>query len=117
MEEKVLDIDEALQRFNGNNVMYVKLLKRFIEINSKLKENIENVVNSGNVEDMFMLFHSLKGGFANLSAKQLYNKSVKLEYLAKNNDLESIKNELESLYCLYDKFITAVNDYDAGNLR
>jgi HPt (histidine-containing phosphotransfer) domain-containing protein len=111
MNDLILDADEALVRFNGNKSIYVKLLKRFIEINVKIKDNAENVVNSGNLKDIFIFFHSLKGGFGNLSAKKLYEKSVEMENYARNNDLISLKYELDSFYEKYDEFVNFVNDF------
>ena len=108
IQSNTLDVDEALRRFNGNMAMFSKLLKRFIEINSNIEEKITQVVNSGDSEEVFIFFHSLKGGFGNLSAKNLYEKSAALESFARNEDLESIKNELPSFYDLYDQLKIAV---------
>lgn len=111
MEELIIDVEEALARLNGNKAIYVKLLKRFIEINSKLKEATENVVNTENMEDIFIFFHSLKGGFGNLSAKKLYEKTVRIEKYARNNDLASLKSELNEFYGQYEDFVNFVNEY------
>lgn len=115
MEDQILDIDEALARFSGNKVMYIKLLTRFVEINSKIKENTENVLNSGNTNDIFIYFHSLKGGLGNLSAKQLYKKALTLENFAKNNDLQSLKSELPSFYSLFNNLNMFVSEYKNSN--
>lgn len=108
IQSNTLDVDEALRRFNGNMAMFLKLLKRFIEINSNIEEKITQVVNSGDSEEVFIFFHSLKGGFGNLSAKNLYEKSAVLENFARNGNLESIKDELPSFYDLYDQLKIAV---------
>lgn len=115
MEEKILDVDEALARFSGNKKIYIKFLNRFLEINSKIKENTESVMNSENIDDIFIFFHSLKGGFGNLSAKQLYVKSVILENYAKNKDLNSLKSELPSFYTLFDDLEIFVREYEKEN--
>ena len=111
VEYVILDVDEALARLNGNKAIYVKLLKRFIEINSRLKESTENVVNTENMKDIFIFFHSLKGGFGNLSAKKLYEKTVKIEQYARNNDLASLKSELSEFYEQFEDFVNFVNEY------
>lgn len=111
-QSKTLDVEEALRRFNGNMAMFSKLLKRFVEINSNIEEKTAQVVNSGNFEDIFIFFHSIKGGFGNLSAKNLYEKTIVLESFARNKDLESIKNELPSFYDLYDQLKIAVAELE-----
>jgi len=115
IQKQALDVEEALQRFNGNQAIFSKLLKRFIEINSDIEEKTTQLVNSGNSEEIFIFFHSLKGGSGNLSAKNLYKKSTALEDLARKGDFESIKKELPSLYDIYDQLKIAVADLEKSN--
>ena len=112
IQTQTLDIEEALRRFNGNQAIFSKLLKRFIEINFNIEEKTAQLVNSGNSEEIFIFFHSLKGGAGNLSAKNLYKKSTVLEDFARNGDFESIKKELPSFYDIYDQLRIAVADLD-----
>ncbi|WP_050762025.1 Hpt domain-containing protein [Desulfomicrobium baculatum] len=115
IQKQDLDVEEALQRFNGNQAIFSKLLKRFIEINSNIEEKTTQLVNSGNSEEIFIFFHSLKGGAGNLSAKNLYKKSTVLEDFARNGDFESIKKELPSFYDVYDQLKIAVADLEKSN--
>jgi HPt (histidine-containing phosphotransfer) domain-containing protein len=110
-----LDIEEALRRFNGNQAIFSKLLKRFIEINSDIEKKTTQLVNSGNSEEIFIFFHSIKGGAGNLSAKKLYEKSTVLEGFARNGDFESIKKELPSFYDVYDQLKIAVADLEKSS--
>jgi len=115
IKSQTLDIEEALQRFNGNMTIFSKLLKRFIEINFNIEEKTTQLVNSGNPEETFIFFHSIKGGAGNLSAKNLYKKSTLLEDFARNGDFESIKKELPSFYDIYDQLKIAVADLEKSN--
>jgi HPt (histidine-containing phosphotransfer) domain-containing protein len=114
-QSKTLDVEEALRRFNGNMAMFSKLLKRFVEINSNIEEKTAQLVSSGNFEEIFIFFHSIKGGFGNLSAKNLYEKTIVLESFARSGDLDSIKNELPSFYDLYDQLKIAVAELEKSN--
>lgn len=115
IQSQTLDVEEALRRFNGNMAMFSKLLKRFVEINSNIEEKTAQVVNCGNFEDIFIFFHSIKGGFGNLSAKNLYEKTIVLESFARSKDLESIKTELPSFYDLYEQLKVAVSELEKSN--
>ena len=108
IQSNTLDVEEALRRFNGNMAMFSKLLRRFVEINSNIEEKTMNVLSSGDFEEIFIYFHSLKGGFGNLSAKNLYEKSAVFEKYARNEDLDSIKNDLQTFYDLYSQLKIAV---------
>lgn len=115
IQSQTLDVEEALQRFNGNMAIFSKLLKRFVEINSNIEEKTAQIVSSGNFEEIFIFFHSIKGGFGNLSAKNLYEKTIVLESFARNKDLESIKNELPSFFDLYDQLKITVAELEKSN--
>jgi HPt (histidine-containing phosphotransfer) domain-containing protein len=115
IETQTLDVKEALRRLNGNQAIFFKLLKRFIEINSDIEEKTTQLVNSGNSEEIFIFFHSIKGGAGNLSAKNLYEKSTVLESFARSGDFESIKKELPSFYDIYKQLKIAVADLEKSN--
>jgi len=115
IQTQTLDVEEALRRFNGNKAIFYKLLKRFIEINSDIEKKTTQLVNSGNSEEIFIFFHSIKGGAGNLSAKKLYEKSTVLEDFARNGDFESIKKELPSFYDVYDQLKIAVADLEKSS--
>jgi hypothetical protein len=42
-----LDVEEALQRFSGNRQIFLRLLDRFLELNSRIGEKAQQVVEGG----------------------------------------------------------------------
>ena len=105
-----LDIGEALQRFSGNREIFVKLLDRFLELNSRIEEKTLQVVEGGDFGNMAIFFHSIKGGAGNLSAKRLYHKAAALEQLARAGDAESIRKEVPSFLDLFTRLKGAADD-------
>ena len=92
-----IDLDDALSRIGGNMALYKKLLGRFLEGNHY--DELENVLNGGNIEDALRQAHSLKGVSANLSLVKIHAYSIQLELLLKENaDYAACLNELKEAF-------------------
>ena len=109
-----LDVDEALQRLNGNRQLFVRLVSRFLELNRNVEEDVRKALDSKDSKEIFIFFHSLKGGASNLSAKRIANKSAELELLAKAGDIEGIKEELPGFLALFTELRIASEDLSAS---
>ena len=93
------DADEALQRCMGNEMLYLKLVDRFIEQNAfpSLKEAIEK----GDLEGAFHVAHSLKGVLGNLSLTPLFKVIYDMTELLRNRtemDYSDYINQYEKSY-------------------
>jgi HPt (histidine-containing phosphotransfer) domain-containing protein len=109
-----LDVNEALLRLNGNRPLFMRLLSRFLELNRNVEENARKAMASGNREEIMIFFHSLKGGAGNLSAKKIANKASELEMIAKEGDIEIIKEELQAFLSLFPELQAAFDDLNAS---
>lgn len=106
-----LDVEEALQRLNGNRQLLVRLVSRFLELNHNVEECARKAINSGRREEIVIFFHSLKGGAANLSAKNIASKASELEMIAKEGNIDVIKEELQSFLALFSELQTAFDEF------
>lgn len=98
----VLDVEEALQRFSGNRQIFLRLLDRFLELNSRIEEKAQQVVVEGDLGNMaIFFFHSIKGGAGNLSARDLCLKAAALEQLSLEGDADSVRRELPAFLDLF----------------
>lgn len=70
---------EGLQRVQGDNKLYERLLKMFIE-NSYL-EDLESALKQKNKDKLHTEVHKIKGVAANLSLEKLYECSLHYESL------------------------------------
>ena len=94
-----IDVDDALSRIGGNMSLYKRLLARFVEGNHF--EELERILQSGNMEDSARQAHSIKGVSANLSLVKIRALSVELEQLIKNNaDYSSCLEELKQAFAV-----------------
>lgn len=109
--DATLDVEETLQRFSGNRQIFLRLLDRFLELNSRIGEKAQQVVDEGDFGNMAIFFHSIKGGAGNLSARELYLKAAALEELSREGDVESVRREVPSFLNLFDRLRTAVDEF------
>lgn len=104
--------DSAIERFMGNEALYIKYLLRFAD-----DDNYQKLCRSMEKEDCksaFMAAHTLKGVCGNLSItrmEQLLRNQV--EYL-RNGDLKKASNMMEPLEKEYESVRNAI-DYVREN--
>jgi len=106
-DSNYIDVENALKRVGGNEVLYKKLLKLFVAESNydALCENIE----SGNNEEIARLAHTVKGVSANLALTSLNEQVAKVEMEAKaGNDSKAL---LPGLKETFDKTLELITDY------
>ncbi|AVQ18445.1 Hpt domain-containing protein [Fusobacterium mortiferum] len=103
-----IDIDGSLARFGNMESFYIKFLKKFIDDKSfiNLKEALEN----NNIDKIGEEAHTLKGVAGNLGLNKVYQYSVELMRLAKENNLAEIKEIVEKLEEEIEKVISALKN-------
>lgn len=84
--EKIIDFDDGLKRLGNNEKLYFSLLKKFMDENEHLVEEVENMIPAGEHDRAKKKIHSVKGAAANLGLKQLASVAFDLEKALKNND-------------------------------
>ena len=92
-----IDQEDALSRIGGNAALYKKLLGRFAD--GDAYDELERIVQSGNIEEAAQHAHTLKGVSANLSLVKVRSLTTELEQLLKDNaDCSSCLAELKQAY-------------------
>jgi signal transduction histidine kinase/CheY-like chemotaxis protein len=100
IDPNVLDIKGALDRMLGNDTLYRKILKTYIESTQENLDIINQLDPTAQThENEYRAAHTIKGSSANIGATAVSDDAQELEFFIKNNDLSSEKKqpELESL--------------------
>ena len=101
LQEAGVNLDKALNRFMGNETMYDKFL--FLFTQEKSFEELEKSLDNRNVQEAFMLAHTMKGIVANLEIQPLLDLlSPMTEQLRKGN-MEGIAEQWDSLKAKYNE--------------
>ncbi len=73
------DLVAALDRLDGNNTLFKRLLRRFAEKNSRTPASLTEELRSGNVENAYRIAHTVKSSSGTIGAVDLMNLAGLLE--------------------------------------
>lgn len=110
LEDYGADVKNTLERFMGNESLYKKFLKKFID--DKNIFSLKKSVDETNYEDSLKYAHTLKGITANLGITPMYTILDKMVSDIRNNDFDSINNLYSALDEEYQEICTLINDID-----
>lgn len=103
-----IDINDGIQRFNGNIQLYEKFLYGFL---SDPNYNIMiDAINKCDISSAFHAAHALKGIAGNLSLVELYKNIVPLVDLFRNNEMENVNEFLIPVKISYKAIFDVLND-------
>jgi two-component system sensor histidine kinase/response regulator len=88
-EDLLVDLDEALTRFDGDEDFLHQMFQEFLESVPATLEALESAVKGRDHKTVESKAHSLKGVAGNLSAKQIASLASKLELSGRKGDLSS----------------------------
>ncbi|MCI5149791.1 MAG: Hpt domain-containing protein [Candidatus Electrothrix sp. MAN1_4] len=103
-----LDIQAGIRQLEGNQDLYIKLLKKFAECNQDLAENIAERLQHNDKKKAQILAHSTKGVAGSIGATELYMASATLETALMQGNAENtlqdftvlLKTVLQSIHAL-----------------
>lgn len=106
MEKIGMDVAGALERFMGNEVLYIKFLKKFLD--DKNYENLKKYMEEENIEEAFRCAHTLKGLGANLGMEQLYRCISPLVEMLRSGTMEGAAKVMEQVTDEYEKIVRLI---------
>ncbi len=110
LKEFGINVTEALERFMGNEKLYLMTLKKF-PASVETHEVREKII-SGDQSAAIANAHTLKGVTGNLSMTPLYEAYVEIVQLLKNEDNEKALARLDGILPLQEKMINFINSED-----
>jgi two-component system sensor histidine kinase/response regulator len=92
-----IDLEAALDRFDGDNEFLEKMLQEFVESAPKQLEMLEGAIKKGDAKLVEREAHSIKGAAGNLGATGIADVSLKLELLARKTNLSGTNHVIAKL--------------------
>jgi HPt (histidine-containing phosphotransfer) domain-containing protein len=98
-----IQIDEGLNRLNGNERLYIRLLRDLEATHGESANEIQQLLNRGSVDDAMKMAHKVRGIANNLSASEIGACAEKIEtslrenQLVPNADLEALGTAFTTL--------------------
>jgi signal transduction histidine kinase len=110
------DVDDALERMEGNTKLYEKVVSGFFNMFKESAQDIKTALQQENYEKAYKLNHNIKGSSGNISAISLYNISKELEDAIGNKDKETALNLLEHFSQEFSRLSNTVNTIKKGSI-
>jgi Amt family ammonium transporter len=104
------DINALLARCAGKHTLAKKLLDTFCSRTPDELTEMEQILNSGNMAELALMAHKLKGAAATISAEPLRAETAKLEQLAKETNLADAATNMERVKQEYLRLKTYLAD-------
>ena len=79
-----IDMESGLKRVGGSAALYKKLLLKFVDGN--YQDQLETLINDGNIADATSMAHTIKGVAANLSLMEVNALALQIEQALKNGE-------------------------------
>jgi signal transduction histidine kinase/CheY-like chemotaxis protein/HPt (histidine-containing phosphotransfer) domain-containing protein len=96
-DPSVLDMGDALERFDGDREFFGEVLEDFLESGSVQVRILEQAVRDGDYERLEREAHSLKGAAANLSASRLSKIALELEIMGRTHSLDGAESRIRDI--------------------
>lgn len=108
-----IDFAFGLSQLSGNKTLYLSLLKRFSDEYRDIDDKVQQLLNNGDIEGLFTLFHTLKGVSANLGlpAIQLQCKTIESSL----RDSQALGQDYDSFIALLEATLRDIDKFDAEN--
>jgi len=94
---EIIDLKDFMERVQDDKELLVELLDIFQEDFVGKRQALGTAVQGNDVTKVKEVAHSLKGASGNISAKDMHANFLKIEQLAKSNDLAQIQPILQSI--------------------
>jgi len=92
-----IDIDAGLARTNGNQTLYMTLLKHFVNDHGRDHQLIDQAVAQTDIDLAQRTAHTLKGVAGGIGEQALYDSSRKVETALKENQIKPLEILMERL--------------------
>lgn len=95
MEDCGIDVNGALSRMMGNEKLFFRVMKKFLEDNTY--KNLIAKLEEEDYEEAFKSAHALKGVAANLGLNPIMDADSVIVEKLRNHNIEGIKEDVEKL--------------------
>lgn len=102
-----IDVQEALDRFMGNEELMMKFLLRFPQDESF--QQLKKAMEAEDADQAYRAAHALKGLTGNLAMKSLYDQAYSVMIDLREGNMATAKGKMEELEKQYQSVLDALN--------
>jgi len=110
MSEEALDVEDFLERVQGDKELFLELLEIFISDFHPKRKSLEEAVSNKDQQAIEHIAHFLKGSCGNISAGNLRAIFSELEKKGKDNDLQGLENDLSAIDQKFEELMACIGE-------
>jgi len=110
MSEKVLDVEEFMDRVQGDKDLFFELLDIFVQDFQGKRKELEEAVKKQDVETIKNVAHFLKGSCANISAKPMRAIFVRMEEKIAAGAMDTFGEDLAEIDQQFEGLVTHIGE-------
>ncbi|PID80799.1 hypothetical protein CSB20_05560 [bacterium DOLZORAL124_64_63] len=95
--ESVLNLAEAMSNLDGDTELLQEIMEIFLETAEGQLAAIQSGIEAGDVKQVAVDAHGMKGGASNFCARNFVNCALKLELKAKEGNLDGAQELLDNM--------------------
>jgi HPt (histidine-containing phosphotransfer) domain-containing protein len=104
-EDELVDVDGLMARVQGDSKLLADIIRLFIEESPKILKEMREALTSSDMSALSRAAHRMKGSAGNLSSKACYDAALRLESVAKINNLDSSKEAYQVLEAVTERLM------------
>ena len=97
MSDEIIDVTDALERVQDDRELLLELFDIFREDFDKKRKALRELLMHNQLDEFKDIVHSVKGATGNIGAKVMNATCIHLEELARRNDMDALKQQLDQL--------------------
>lgn len=105
-----IDYEEGLERFSGNEQLYIKYLNKLLTVDTY--EKMREAALAGEIQEAFAAAHKLKAFIGNLSISHFYDKIKNLTEEFRAGVARDYGPDFEKLDLEYEKILQAIRSME-----
>ena len=110
MSEETLDVEDFMERVQGDKELLFELLDIFISDFHLKRKLLEEAIANKDHQAVEHIAHFLKGSCGNISAGPLRIIFHKLEKKGKDNDLQGLENSLSEIDQRFEELMACIGE-------
>jgi len=110
MSEQALDVDDFMERVQGDQELFFELLDIFIKDYYLKRQSLQEAIANKDHVTVEHVSHFLKGSCSNISAGTLKTIFDELEKKGKSNDLQGLENYLNEIDQKFEELTVCIGE-------
>jgi PAS domain S-box-containing protein len=110
----LVEYESSLKRLGGDRELFAEFVEIFMSDSPKMLDDICSAVDSDDSQSLEKTAHALKGLMSNFGAKSCCDSALALELAGREQNVESVKDELPKLRDLYEQLCAELSSFSGS---